>query len=181
MQIQLAQALNLNNLQQIAFVSEAMRCLSEMDVVQHRKLVEELQEDLIKRQSYLQYLVRFRQNLLSALDNQDRVKERLRNERIVCNRYLVKTLINMFLDKREVLIEQLQNDFAELTVVDEKIDLLDEFISKLMDELSSGPNSIGMNDWQLAEARVCIERILLQRLYRQVMFPNDDGDISRDQ
>ncbi|XP_059612505.1 receptor-mediated endocytosis protein 6 homolog [Phlebotomus argentipes] len=181
LQIQLAQALNLNNLQQIAFVSEAMRCLSEMDVGQHRKLVEELQEDLIKRQSYLQYLVRFRQNLLSAVESQDRVKERLRNERVVCNRHLVKTLINMFLDKREVLIEQLQCDFAELTVVDEKIDLLDEFISKLMDELSANTNSVGMNDWQLAEARVCIERILLQRLYRQVMFPNDDGDISRDQ
>ncbi|GAB0092754.1 Receptor-mediated endocytosis protein 6 homolog [Sergentomyia squamirostris] len=181
LQIQLAQALSLNNPQQIAFVSEAMRCLSEMDIVQHRKLVEELQEDLIKRQSYLQYLVRFRQNLLSALENQDRLKERLRNERIVCNRHLVKTLINMFLDKREALIEQLQNDFVELTVVDEKIDLLDEFISKLMDELSSGPNSIGMNEWQLNEARTCIERVLLQRLYRQVMFPNDDGDISRDQ
>ncbi|KAG4079238.1 hypothetical protein HA402_006961 [Bradysia odoriphaga] len=54
-------------------------------------------------------------------------------------------------------------------------------MGKLMDELSNDGILYGMVGWQLQEARVCIERVLLQRLYRQVMFPNDDGDVSRDE
>lgn len=86
----------------------------------------------------------------------------------------------MFLEKRELAILTFQNKFTTLTVVDEKIDFLDEFMAELMNELKNDGLLQGMADWQLQEARNCIERILLQRLYRQVMFPNDDGDINRD-
>lgn len=93
----------------------------------------------------------------------------------MCNRHLVDCCVRLFMEKREGLIDELQRQFSELTG-DEKIDLLEEHIVTLMDELQRS----GMSEWQLADARISIERILLQRLYRQVMFP-DDADILRDQ
>lgn len=181
LQIQLAQALNLQNLQQISYVSEAIRCVNLLDANQQQTLIVDLQSDLVKRQSYLQYLMRYRQNLLSALENIDRFEDRLRNDREMCNRHLIMVCVRMFLKKQEQFIDQFQEEFAALTVVDEKIDFMDEFMGRLMDELRSDGILFGMADWQLYEARICIERVLLQRLYRQVMFPNDDGDLSRDE
>lgn len=181
LQIQLAQALNLQNLQQIAYVSEAIRCVNQLDSSQQLTLIADLQTDLVKRQSYLQYLMRYRQTLLSALENIDRFEDRLRNDREMCNRHLIMVCVRMFLKKRETVIDEFQEQFGALTVFDEKIDFMLEFMAQLMNELRSDGILQGVADWQLQEARTCIERVLLQRLYRQVMFPNDDADISRDE
>lgn len=181
LQIQLAQALNLQNLQQISFVSETIRCVRLLDEPQQRQLIIELRQDLIKRQSYLQYLMRYRQHLLSALENIDRFEDRLRNDREMCNRHLIMVCVRMFLEKRVQVVHTFQEEFGALTVVDEKIDCMEEFMAKLMNELINFGVLQGMAQWQQQEARIWIERILLQKLYRQVMFPNDDGDISRDE
>lgn len=182
LQIQLAQALNLQNLKQVSHVSEAIRCIATISSPhEHQKLLNELQQDLYKRQAYIQYLIRYRQNLLSAIENLDRFQYRLRNDRETYNRHLIMVCTRMFLEKREPAILKFMEKFSHLTVVDEKIDYLDEFIAQLMEDLKTDGILQGMSDWQLEEARMCIEKLLLQRLYRQVMFPNDDGDIARDQ
>lgn len=180
--IQLAQAQNLQNLQQISYVSEAIRSVNQLDQEQQQSLIADLQSDLVKRQSYLQYLMRYQQNLLSALENIDRFEDRLRNDREMCNRHLIMVCVRMFLKKCESIIEKFEERFAAVTVFDEKIDIMLEFMGRLMDDLKTDGILQGcMADWQLQEARTCIERILLQRLYRQVMFPNDDADLSRDE
>jgi hypothetical protein len=74
-----------------------------------------------------------------------------------------------------------QKDFNSKPAADEKLDVLEDFIGKLMDELKVDELVQGMSEWQLFEARNCIEKILLQRLYFEVMFPNEDVDISNDQ
>lgn len=125
--------------------------------------------------------MRYHQNLLSALENVDRFEDRLRNDREMCNRHLIMVCVRLFLKKCETIIERFEEQFAELTVFDERIDIMLDFMARLMDEIKCDGILQGMADWQLHEARTCIERILLQRLYRQVMFPNDDADISRDE
>lgn len=181
LQIQLAQALNLQHMQQIAFISETIRCLRQLDDAQQRQLIADLQLDLVKRQSYLQYLMRYRQHLLSALENIDRFEDRLRNDRDMCNRHLIMVCVRLFLEKRQPWLERFQEEFGTLTVVDEKIDCMEEFMGKLMAELLDFGMLQGMTSWQRGEARAWIERALLQKLYRQVMFPNDDADVSRDE
>lgn len=181
LQIQLAQALNLQHLQQIAFISETIRCLRQLDAGQQRQLIADLRQDLVMRQSYLQYLMRYRQHLLSALENIDRFEDRLRNDRDQCNRHLIMVCVRLFLEKRQPWLERFQTEFGALTVVDEKIDCMEEFMGKLMAELSDYGVLQGMTAWQRREARSWIERALLQKLYRQVMFPNDDADVSRDE
>ena len=89
--------------------------------------------------------------------------------------------VRMFLEKRESMVTIFQEEFNEKLVVDEKLELMEEYIGILMDDLRNDGILMGMADWQLQEAHICIERILLQRLYRQVMFPNGDVNISTDQ
>ncbi|XP_023304906.2 receptor-mediated endocytosis protein 6 homolog [Lucilia cuprina] len=181
LQIQLAQAINLQNFQQISYVSEAIRCISQLEINQHTQLMEELQNDIQKRQSYLQYLMRYRQNLLMIMENIEQYESRLRSESSTCNRYLMAVCMRLFFEKRQDKIAAFQEDFARLTVSDDKIDLIEEFIESLMEELLSvGGILNGMPEWQAVEARMSLERILLQSMYQQVMFPNEDADLSRD-
>lgn len=178
LKIQMAQALNLDDLQQLAYVQEAIRCLMQMSLVQRQSLVATMYADMGQRQKYLKYLMRLRQGMLGALKSVERYEERLKRDREMCNRHLIDCCVRLFMEKRECLVDKLQEQFAELTQLgDEKIDLLEEFIVQLMAELGRS----GISEWQLADARISVERILLQRLYRQVMFPNDDADILRDQ
>lgn len=181
LQIQLAQAINLQNFQQISYVSEAMRCISQLDISQHTQIMDELQNDIQKRQSYLQYLMRYRQKLLMIMENIDQYESRLKSESSTCNRYLMAVCTRLFFEKRQDKVKSFQEDFARLTVSDDKIDLIEEFIDSLMEELMSlGGTLQGMPEWQAVEARMSLERILLQSMYQHVMFPNDDADLSRD-
>lgn len=178
LKIQLAQALNLDDLQQLAYVQEAIRCLMQMSLGQRQTLVANMYSDMVHRQKYLKYLMRLRQGLLGGLKSVERYEERLKRDREMCNRHLIDCCVRLFMEKREGLVDEVQRQFSEMAQLgDEKIDLLEEFIVTLMSELEKS----GMSEWQLAGARISMERILLQRLYRQVMFPNDDADILRDQ
>lgn len=40
---------------------------------------------------------------------------------------------------------------------------------------------IGAVAWELEQAALTIERVVMARVYIQAMFPNGDGDIMRDQ
>lgn len=174
--------MNLQNFQQISYVSEAIRCLASLEPNQHQQLLKELQTDIQKRQNYLQYLMRYRQNVLLIMENIEQFESRLRAESRTSNRYLMAMCMRLFLEKRESRIEAFQEEFLHLTVSDDKIDLVEEFIDGLMDELRAANGILhGLSsEWQSQEARFSIERILLQRMYQQVMFPNEDADLSRD-
>ena len=177
----MAQAINLQNFQQISYVSEAIRCISQLDIGQHTQLMEELQNDIQKRQSYLQYLMRYRQKLLMIMENIEQYESRLKSESSTCNRYLMAVCMRLFFEKRQDKLASFQEDFARLTVSDDKIDLIEEFINSLMEELLSTSGILNnMPEWQAIEARMSLERILLQSMYQQVMFPNEDADLSRD-
>lgn len=181
LQIQLAQGQYMQNSQQITHVSETIRSVNKLDATQQETLLTDLQSDLVKRQSYLQYLMHHHQTLLSALENINRFEDRLQNDREVCNRHLIMVCVRVFLKKCEPTIQQFEEEFVTLTAFDEKIDAMLKFMESLLDDLRTDAISQGITDAQLQEARTCIERILLQRLYRQVLFPNDDADISRDE
>lgn len=181
LQVQLAQAMNQHNLQQVSYVHELIRSLNSLDAAAHYKLIKELQKDLIQRQNYLQYLTRLRQDLLSTIATIDNFQKRLQTDRDMTNRHLVMVCVRMFMERRESVINEFQQEFNLKPAADEKLELMEEFITKLMDDLKIDSIAQGMDEWQLIEARNSIENILLQRLYHQVMFPNDDVDISNDQ
>lgn len=179
--MQLAQAMNQHNLQQVSYVHELLRCLNVLDSCAHYKLIEELQKDLLQRRNYLQYLTHLRQDLLSSIATIDNFQKRLQTDRDMTNRHLVMVCVKMFMEKREAVVNEFQGGFNSKPGADEKLELMEEFIGRLMDDLIIDNIAQGMDEWQLIEARTSIENILLQRLYHHVMFPNDDVDISNDQ
>lgn len=176
-----AQALNNNNLQQLSGVSELFRCVQSIDLESQEVLLKELHNDILVRNAYLQYLMDCRQILLSAIDNVETLKEHLKLDSQLSIHHIIMTCVKMFLEKREQNVQKFHNEFVQLTVADEKKDLLHVFLKTLMDELRTDTVLRCMTEWQTLEARNCAESILLHRLYQFVMFPNDDGDISRDQ
>lgn len=176
-----AQALNNNNLQQLAGISDLFRCIQSIDMESQEVLLKELHNDILVRNAYIQYLMDCRQTLLSAIDNVETLKEHLKLDSQLSIHHIIMTCVKMFMEKREQNVQKFHNEFVQLTVVDERKDLLHVFLRTLMEELRTDTVLRCMTEWQALEARNCAESILLHRLYQFVMFPNDDGDISRDQ
>ncbi|XP_058814787.1 receptor-mediated endocytosis protein 6 homolog isoform X1 [Topomyia yanbarensis] len=175
-----AQALSNQNMQQMSCISELFRCLQPIGAESQHILLKELQNDVVIRKAYLKYLISCRQTLLSAIDNLESYRSYLKEENELSARHIVMICVKIFLEKKEHTLQQFYTEFVQLTVVDERKDLLQEFIALLMNDLRTDVVLCCMTDGQINEARNCMESILLQRLYRFAIFPNDDGDISRD-
>lgn len=178
LQIQMAQCISLQRMPQISHVAEALRCLAQMERPQHAQLLVELQHDLQRRQSYLQYLLVHRQQLLLRAEQLEQLEERLRGEARSCQRCMLQSLVRLYLGRQQSKLQTFQAEFALLSVSDERLELIEEFVEGLLDELHDGGLQ---DDWQREVARVAIERLLLEQMYEQVMFPNEDADVSRDE
>lgn len=181
LQIQLAQCTSMQRLPQISHVAEALRCLAQLERPQHGQLLTELQCDLERRQSYLQYLMRHRQQLLLRTEQLEQLEARLSGEARSCQRCLLQALVRMYLAwaRQQAKLEEFQAEFAQLRASDERVELTEEFVDTLLQELRTSADL--QDDWQLDAARVAIERMLLEQMYEQVMFPNEDADVSRDE
>uniref|UniRef100_A0A1Q3FM27 Receptor-mediated endocytosis protein 6 homolog n=1 Tax=Culex tarsalis TaxID=7177 RepID=A0A1Q3FM27_CULTA len=175
-----SQALSNHNLQQLTCISELFRCMESFDFESQEHLLKQLQNDMLVRQAYTQYLMNCRQTLLSTIDNLQSFNRHLETESHVSVHHILMVCVKMFLEKKEQIVSQFCDEFIKLTIVDEKIDLLHEFMNTMMLNLECDAVLSCLTDWQTVEARRCMQCILLHRLYHSVMFPNDDGDISRD-
>lgn len=176
-----AQSLNNQNLQQLSGISELLRCLQLTDAEFQNILVKDLQNDVLIRKAYIGYLIDCHHTLLSAIDNIESLQEHLQLDSQLLKRQIIMTCVKYFVEKKGQTLQKFHNEFVQLTVSDERKDLLNVFLKTLMDELRSDIVLSCMTERQTIEARICLESLLLQRLYQFVMFPNDDGDISRDQ
>lgn len=73
-----------------------------------------------------------------------RLTERLKCDRQVCSRFLVAVCVTMFLEKREEMLGSFTAEFQQLTLADEKTDLLDNFLHTLSLEMDKDPTWQGM-------------------------------------
>ncbi|RZF46932.1 hypothetical protein LSTR_LSTR011763 [Laodelphax striatellus] len=145
------------------------------------KLFGSLRDDYKQRTPYVSYLVHCRQSLLSTLVHLERLTERVRCERAVCQRFLMAVCVRLFLERRESLVAAFAAEFQQLSLADEKNDLLLTFLQRLAREMERDPLWQAASDAQLEMARTAIERAVVSRVYIYAMFPNGDGDVSRDQ
>ncbi|XP_039447714.1 receptor-mediated endocytosis protein 6 homolog [Culex pipiens pallens] len=175
-----SQALSNHNLQQLTCISELFRCMDSFDFESQEHLLKQLQNDMLIRQAYTQYLMNCRQAMLSTIDVLESFNRQLETESHISVHHILMVSVKMFLEKKEQIVSQFCEEFIKLTIVDEKIDLLHEFMNTMMLNLECDAVLSCLTDWQTIEARRCMECILLHRLYYSVMFPNEDGDLSRD-
>nr|CAD7264924.1 unnamed protein product [Timema shepardi] len=181
LQLQLAEAINLQDRSLIAHLHETLRCIRLFDDDSCRKLFRSLKEDYQKRSPYIAYLVRCRQGLLSTLAHLERLTERVKCDRQVCSRFLVAVCVTLFLEKRESLLLKFTSEFQQLTLADEKNDLLDSFLRALAIEMDRDAMWQVASEQQLEQARTAVERAVVSRVYLHALYPNGDGDMSRDQ
>lgn len=166
----------------MTYLSEAIKSVSGLEYDQHLMLLQELQNDAHNRYLYLQYLINCRQKLSIIMQNIKEYEIYLRRKHRNYSHHLLTTFIRLFMDKRKLNIDDFFKNFTCLTAYDDKIDLIEEFITELMDELLLPVTGMlyDKSDYYIVEARNIIELILLERVYHQVLFPNDDADLSRD-
>ncbi|XP_043276370.1 GTPase-activating protein and VPS9 domain-containing protein 1 isoform X2 [Venturia canescens] len=181
LQLQLAEAINLQDRALIAHLHETLRCVRLFNDDGCRKLFRSLRDDYQKRSPYIAYLIRCRQGLLSTLAHLDRLGERVKCDRDAVNSHLVAVCVRVFLEKRESHVLSFCDEFKKLTLTDEKQDLVDNFLSKIHTEMESDSIWQAASDSQLELARVVVEQTVMARVYHNALYPNGDGDIYRDQ
>ncbi|KAH9500788.1 GTPase-activating protein and VPS9 domain-containing protein 1 [Bulinus truncatus] len=178
---QLAEAVNLQNKDLIAQLYEVIRCIKMFDAEGCRKLLDSMKEDYCQRGGYIAYLVRCHQGLLVTRHQLQRLLNRINREKEICSKHLTNICARNFLEKREKRMWKFIADFQKLSLSDEKIDLVEQFLQSLYQEMSSDNLWKAATDCQIEDGRLAIERLLMSRIYTHAMFPNGDGDIMRDQ
>ena len=185
LKVQLAEAHNLQDRNLVAQLHETLRCLSLFDNEGCRKLVRSLKEDYKRRSPYLAYLVKCRQGLLSTLAHQRRLLSRMEADRRVCSSHQLNVCSRLFLEKREKQILNFVNNFKDSKASDEKIALMERFLSSLWSQLESDTSvtlltSSASTEIQMDLCRVAVERAVVSHIYYAAMFPNGEADACRD-
>ncbi|XP_026481715.1 GTPase-activating protein and VPS9 domain-containing protein 1-like [Ctenocephalides felis] len=143
-------------------------------------LCRDLQFEYQSRSLYVQYLVNTRRVLLQTLAYLERILNRLNSERTACDEHLLRVGVRAFLESREREMTTFCEDFCALRLSDEKIDLLETFLRAMHSSMLKDVNWQAASEEQLAAATLCIERIVMSRVYLNALYPNGEGDIARD-
>lgn len=181
LKLQLAEAINLQDRSLVAQLHETLRCVRLFDAVGCSKLFHSLLEDYKNRTPYLSYLIQCRQSLLSVLAHLERLSNRVEQDKAVCHRFLISVCVRLFLERREVQLNNFVVEFQHLNVADEKADLLDSFLRQLTAELERDTMWQFASRYQIDLAQTTVEQRLMALIYNYALYPNGDGDVSRDQ
>uniref|UniRef100_A0A336LMC6 CSON005629 protein n=1 Tax=Culicoides sonorensis TaxID=179676 RepID=A0A336LMC6_CULSO len=180
LKIQMAEATDISNLQDITYTFEALRLLNTTNLLTQHKLYQHLQSELITGQRYIQYLTKCRQNLLLSMEMVEKLQAKISNERDLCMKNLILCCVRMFLEKHEQLFQNFYESITKLLVADEKIEIMKEFIQTVLLEIQKDGILRGVLITEELEVKECVEKLIMQKVYKQLMFPNDDVDKSRD-
>ncbi|KAG7281312.1 hypothetical protein CRUP_030995 [Coryphaenoides rupestris] len=153
LKVQLAEAINLQDKNQMAQIQETTRCVSRFDARTCRKLLAAIAEDYRKRTPYIAYLTRCRQGLQTSQAHLERLLQRVLRDKEVANRYFTTVCVRLLLEHME---------------------------SKMLDFIKGNVPHYASED-QLQDAQMAIERSVMNRIFKLAFYPNQDGDILRDQ
>ncbi|XP_059482165.1 GTPase-activating protein and VPS9 domain-containing protein 1 [Neocloeon triangulifer] len=177
----LTEAMSMQDEGLIAQIQEALRCVLLFDDAGCRKLIQSLKDDYFKRAPYIAYITRSKTGLLTTYSSIKKLVERIRREKAGCGRYLIKMCIRLYLEQREDILHDFESNFQQLTMPDEKTELLYTFLEELASEMERDALWRITNESRLDIARQIVEQTVISRVYMNALYPNGEGDISRDQ
>ena len=181
LKLQLAEAINLQDRSLVAQLHETLRCVRLFDGIGCSKLFQSLQEDYKRRAPYLSYLIQCRQSLLSVLAHLERLANRVEQDKAVCHRFLISVCVRLFLERRDKALSDFVLEFQNLFAADEKADWLESFLQLLSSELERDGMWQSASRYQIELAQTAVEQRLMALIYNYALYPNADGDVSRDQ
>ncbi|KAB7498638.1 GTPase-activating protein and VPS9 domain-containing protein 1 [Armadillidium nasatum] len=165
----------------VAQLHETLRCLQLIDHEGRESVVHSLKDDYQSRSPYIAYLIRSRQGLLSSIDHLEKLLLKLETDTSIVMTSMVNVCVRMFLEKRDESLAQFTRNFMQLTVPDEKVELVESFLGRLYSELERDPMWLSSSSEQLSLAQSSLERSIMSHIYIHALYPNGDGDVSRDQ
>ncbi|XP_072421866.1 GTPase-activating protein and VPS9 domain-containing protein 1 isoform X2 [Chiloscyllium punctatum] len=181
LKVQLAEAINLQDKHLMAQIQETMRCVGRFDSRTCNKLLAAIAEDYRKRAPYIAYLTRCRQGLQTTQAHLERLLQRVLRDKEVANRYFTTVCVRLLLESREKHILEFIKDFQNLTAADDKTALVEEFLQSLYGVMAQDVIWQNASEEQLQDAQMAIERSVMNRIFKLAFYPNQDGDILRDQ
>ncbi|XP_014735527.1 PREDICTED: GTPase-activating protein and VPS9 domain-containing protein 1 isoform X6 [Sturnus vulgaris] len=181
LKVQLAEAINLQDKNLMAQLQETMRCVSRFDNRTCRKLLASIAEDYRKRAPYIAYLTRCRQGLQTTQAHLERLLQRVLRDKEVANRYFTTVCVRLLLESKEKKIREFIQDFQKLTAADDKTAQVEDFLQFLYGAMAQDAIWQNASEEQLQDAQLAIERSVMNRIFKLAFYPNQDGDILRDQ
>jgi hypothetical protein len=177
---QLYDAISLQDKEKEAQLYETMRCIGKFNDQECRLLLRSLKKDYVKRLAYVTYLTKSKQSLIHSLGQVDKCLQRTEWHQKLCKHHLASVVARIFLEKKEneQQLFKFIYDFRLLVAVDEKFDLFKKFMQQLRKDYDS--IWIGCTDEMIQLGYLCLERLLLSKVYKFVMFPNGEIDHYRD-
>uniref|UniRef100_A0A8C9NMU3 GTPase-activating protein and VPS9 domain-containing protein 1 n=1 Tax=Serinus canaria TaxID=9135 RepID=A0A8C9NMU3_SERCA len=174
LKVQLAEAINLQDKNLMAQLQETMRCVSRFD---NRTCPLCFR----KRAPYIAYLTRCRQGLQTTQAHLERLLQRVLRDKEVANRYFTTVCVRLLLESKEKKIREFIQDFQKLTAADDKTAQVEDFLQFLYGAMAQDAIWQNASEEQLQDAQLAIERSVMNRIFKLAFYPNQDGDILRDQ
>ena len=176
---QIFEAINLQDKEKECQLYEAMRCISIFNDSDCRKLLRSLKKDYYRRISYMTYLTKSKQNLISSINLIDKLVQRSENLQKKYTNHLASVVARIYLESKEARMQPFITEFKTLITVDEKFSLFKSFISELK---SKDFNLIwtGCPGEFSKLGNLCLERLLMARVFKYAMYPNGEIDNYRD-
>ncbi|KAM6431369.1 GTPase-activating protein and VPS9 domain-containing protein 1 isoform 9-T9 [Liasis olivaceus] len=181
LKVQLAEAINLQDKNLMAQLQETMRCVGRFDNRTCRKLLASIAEDYRKRAPYFTYLTRCRQGLQTTQAHLERLLQRVLRDKEVANHYFTTVCVRLLLESKESKIREFIQDFQKLTAADDKTAQVEDFLQFLYGAMAQDVIWQNASEEQLQDAQLVIERSVMNRIFKLAFYPNQDGDILRDQ
>ncbi|XP_065103375.1 GTPase-activating protein and VPS9 domain-containing protein 1 isoform X6 [Paramisgurnus dabryanus] len=181
LKVQLAEAINLQDKNQMAQIQETMRCVSHLDPRTCRKLLTAMAEDYRKRAPYIAYLTRCRQGLQTSQAHLDRLLQRVLRDKEVANRYFTTVCVRLLLEHMESKMLDFIKAFQGCTAADDKTAAVEDFLRYLYGAMAHDAIWQYASEEQLQDAQMAIERSVMNRIFKLAFYPNQDGDILRDE
>ncbi|XP_060787715.1 GTPase-activating protein and VPS9 domain-containing protein 1 isoform X5 [Neoarius graeffei] len=181
LKVQLAEAINLQDKNQMAQIQETMRCVSRLDPRTCRKLLTAIAEDYRKRAPYIAYLTRCRQGLQTSQAHLEKLLQRVLRDKEVANRYFTTVCVRLLLEDMESRMQDFIKAFQGFTAADDKTAAVEDFLRYLYGAMAHDVIWQYASEEQLQDAQMAIERSVMNRIFKLAFYPNQDGDILRDQ
>uniref|UniRef100_A0A3Q3L666 GTPase-activating protein and VPS9 domain-containing protein 1 n=1 Tax=Mastacembelus armatus TaxID=205130 RepID=A0A3Q3L666_9TELE len=180
LKVQLAEAINLQDKNQMAQIQETTRCVSRFDARTCRKLLAAIAEDYRKRAPYIAYLTRCRQGLQTSQAHLERLLQRVLRDKEVANRYFTTVCVRLLLESKEFEMLDFIKAFQVCTAADDKTAAVEDFLRYLYGAMAHNATWQYASEEQLQDAQMAIERSVMNRIFKLAFYPNQDGDIHRD-
>ncbi|CAG9830560.1 unnamed protein product [Diabrotica balteata] len=159
LRLELGKARRLREWSEVARISEAIRCINLLNDESCLKLLRSMRSDIVLRAT---------------------LQKQITNDKYQCERYLAVICVKEFLSEQESAILEFCEEFRQLSLADEKCDLLQRFYTKLFLIMKSSPAWKGIVRNREKTLKITLERFIMNKTYKNSIYPNGDGDRDRD-